>query len=75
MFELLVIMIFCGLIVKVLKLAFSITWGMAKIAATVLCVLACPLLIMCLLFASGLALIIPVLIVVGAYTILKAFVT
>ena len=75
MFEVLVIMIFCGLIFKVLKLAFSITWGMAKIAATVLCVLACPLLILCLLFASGLALIIPVLIVVGAYSILKAFVT
>ena len=75
MFEVLVIMIFCWLIVKVLKLAFSITWGMAKIAATVLCVLACPLLILCLLFASGLALIIPVLIVIGAYTILKAFVT
>ena len=75
MFEVLVIMIFCWLIVKVLKLAFSITWGMAKIAVTVLCVLACPLLILCLLFASGLALIIPVLIVIGAYTILKAFVT
>ena len=74
MFELLVIVIFCGLLVKVLKLAFSITWGMAKIAATVLCVLACPLLILCLLFASGLALIIPILIVVGAYTLLKAFV-
>ena len=75
MFEVLVIMIFCWLIVKVLKLAFSITWGMAKIAATVLCVLACPLLILCLLFAGGLALIIPVLIVVGAYSILKAFVS
>ena len=74
MFELLVIVIFCGLLVKVLKLAFSITWGMAKIAATVLCVLACPLLILCLLFASGLALIIPILIIVGAYSMLKAFV-
>lgn len=74
MFELLVIVIFCWLFVKVLKLAFSITWGMAKIAATLLCVFACPLLVLCLLFASGLALIVPVLIVVGAYTILKAFV-
>lgn len=74
MFELLVVIIFCGLLVKVLKLAFSITWGMAKIAATVLCVLACPLLILCLLFASGLALIIPILIIVGAYSMLKAFV-
>lgn len=74
MFELLVVIIFCWLFVKVLKLAFGITWGLAKVAATVLCVLACPLLILCLLFASGFVLIIPVLIVVGAYSMLKAFV-
>lgn len=74
MFELLVIVVFCWLIVKVLKLAFSITWGLAKIAAAVLCAVACPLLVICVLFASGLALIVPVLIVVGAYTMLKAFV-
>ena len=75
MFEVLVIIIFCWLFVKVLKLAFSITWGFAKVVATVLCVLACPLLILCLLFAGGLALIVPVLIVVGAYTLLKVFVS
>ena len=74
MFELLVIVIFGWLFVKVLKLAFNVTWGLAKVAATVLCVLACPLLILCLLFASGFVLIIPVLIVVGAYSMLKAFV-
>ena len=73
MFELLVVVIFFWLFVKVLKLAFSITWGLAKVAATVLCVLAGPLLVMCLLFASGLALIVPVLIVIGAYSMLKAF--
>ena len=74
MFELLVIVIFCWLIVKVLKLAFSVTWGLAKVAATVLCVLACPLLVLCLLFAGGFVLLAPLLIVVGAYTMLKAFV-
>ena len=73
MFELLVVVIFSWLFVKVLKLAFSITWGLAKVAATVLCVLAGLLLVMCLLFASGLALIVPVLIVIGAYSMLKAF--
>lgn len=73
MFELLVVIIFCWLIVKVIKLAVSITWGMAKIAAAVLCVLACPLLVICLLFTSGLVLIIPVLIVLGVYSMLKAF--
>lgn len=74
MFELLVIVIFCWLIVKVLKLAFSVTWGLAKVAATVLCVLACPLLVLCLLFAGGCVLLVPLLIVVGVYTMLKAFV-
>lgn len=74
MFELLVIVIFCWLIVKVLKLAFSVTWGLAKVAATVLCVLACPLLVLCLLFAGGFVLLVPLLIVVGVYTMLKAFV-
>ena len=74
MFELLVIIVFCWLFVKVLKLAFSITWGLAKVVATLLCVLACPLLIVCVLFASGLALLVPILLVVGAYTMLKAFV-
>ena len=74
MFELLVIVIFCWLIVKVLKLAFSVTWGLAKVAATVLCVLACPLLVLCLLFAGGFVLLVPLLIVVGVYTMLKEFV-
>ena len=74
MFELLVIFIFCWLFVKVLKLAFHITWGMAKMAAFILCVLACPILILCLLFASGFVLLLPVLLVVGAYGLLKVFV-
>lgn len=74
MFELLVVIVFCWLFVKVLKLAFHITWGMAKIAAVILCTLACPALILCLLFASGFVLLIPVLLVVGAYSMLKAFI-
>lgn len=74
MFELLVVVLFCWLFAKVLKLAFHITWGMAKVAACVLCVLACPALILCLLFASGFVLLVPILFVVGAYSVLKAFV-
>ena len=73
MFELLVIAVFCLMFGKVLKLAFHNTWGKAKIAACVLCVLACPALILCLVFASGLVLVVPVLLVVGAYSVLKAF--
>ena len=72
MFELLMIVIFCWIFIGVIKVAFSVTWGVAKILATILCVLACPVLLACLLFAGGLVLLVPILLVVGAYTLLKA---
>lgn len=74
MFELLVILIFCSLFFKVLKLAFHITWGLAKVAAILLCVFAWPVLVLGLVFAGGFVLIVPVLLVAGAYGLLKAFV-
>lgn len=74
MFELLVIVVFCWLLFKVIKLTFHITWGMAKVIALLLCIFACPLLVFGILFAGGLVLIVPVLIVVGAYTLVKALV-
>ena len=47
--------------------------GAAKILASVLFVIAIPALIGCVLFAGGLLLLIPVLLVAGAIAILKAF--
>ena len=60
MFELLTIVVFVWLLIKTIGLAFKLTWGMAKIVASILMVLALPLLIVCLLFVGGAILIIPV---------------
>ena len=54
MFELLVIAIFIWLLVKSIGLAFKLTWGVAKIAASILIGLAFPVLIVCLSLLAGL---------------------
>ena len=63
MFELLTIVIFVWLLVGAIKLSLTLTWGAAKIIASLLLVLALPVLIVCLLFVGGLALLIPIVIV------------
>lgn len=72
MFELLTIVIFIWLLVKAIGLAFKLTWGAAKIAASILIALAMPILICCLLFAGGILLLIPVALIAIAFGILKA---
>ncbi len=61
------------LFAKAVKLVFKMTWGAAKLAATVLLVLAVPALILCLIFASGLLLLVPVGITAAAFALVKAF--
>ena len=72
MFELLTLILFLWLTVKGIGLAFRLTWGAAKIAATVLMGLALPLLIICLLFAGGFLLLLPLGLIGIAVGILKA---
>ena len=72
MFELLTIVIFIWLLVKTIGLAFRLTWGMAKIIATILMVIALPVLIICLVFVGGLALMIPIAVIGLAFGLLKA---
>ena len=72
MFELLTIVVFVWLLVKTIGLAFKLTWGMAKIVASILLVLALPLLIVCLLFVGGAILIIPVAMIGIAAGIMKS---
>ena len=74
MFELLTIAIFVWLLVKAIGLAFKLTWGVAKVAASVLIGLALTVLIVCLLFVGGIALIVPVVLIAIAVAILKAVV-
>ena len=72
MFELLTIAIFIWLLVKAIGLAFKLTWGVAKVTASILIGLAFPVLIVSLLFAGGIALLVPVVMIGIAACILKA---
>lgn len=72
MFELLTIIVFVWLLIKAIGLAFKLTWGMAKIVASILMVLALPLLIVCLLFVGGAILIVPIAMIGIAAGIMKS---
>ena len=72
MFELLTIIIFFWLLVKAIGLALRLTWGIAKIAASILIGLAFPVLIVCFIFVGGIALLVPVIMIAIAAGILKA---
>ena len=66
MFELVVIILFIWLSIKAIGLAVRLTWGATKIMASILMVIALPALIVCFLFASGVILLIPILLIVIA---------
>ena len=72
LFELLVIALFCWLSFKAIGLALSLTWGVAKILASLLFVIAVPVLFICLLFAGGAILLLPLALIGGAFGLLKA---
>ena len=72
MFELLIIAIFIWLLVKAIGLAFKLTWGVAKVTASILIGLALPVLIVCFLFVGGIALLVPLAMVAIAGGIIKA---
>ena len=72
MMEFVMVILFCWLFWKALGLAFRAAWGMTKILAWLLFILAVPLLIGCLLFAGGILLLIPVAMVAIAGALLKA---
>lgn len=69
----LAITIFCiWLFIKAIGLAFKITWGLAKVIATTLLIIAAPVLIVCLIFAGGLALLVPIAMIGIAFGLLKS---
>lgn len=72
MFELLTIVIFVWLLVKAIGLAFKLTWGAAKVIASILMAIALPMLVICLVFVGGIALIVPIAVIGIAVGILKA---
>lgn len=74
MLEILTIVLFCWLFFKAIGLAFRVAWGTTKIIASLLFALAVPLLVICLLFVGGMALLLPLILVGIAFGLLKAVV-
>lgn len=72
MFELLTVIVFIWLLLKTIGLAFKLTWGMAKIIASILMLFAVPLLVVCVLFVGGAILLVPVVMIGIAAGIVKA---
>lgn len=72
MLEILSVILFVWLFYHALRLTFKIAWSAAKVIAVILFVIALPALIGCLLFASGIALLLPAAIIAIAWGILKA---
>ena len=71
MIEILSSILAIWLLIKAIGVAFKITWGAAKIIATILMVLAIPIFIVCLVFVGGFFLLIPVALIAGAFGLLK----
>ncbi len=57
---------------KAVGLAFKLTWGAAKIVATILLVIAVPVFILLAIFVGGFILLLPVALIAGAVGLLKA---
>jgi len=72
MFELIIILLFIWLLINSIGLAFKLTWGIAKLCAGILMVLALPIFIICLIFAGGIVLLLPIIMVCTAAGILKS---
>lgn len=71
MIEILISILAIWLLIKAIGLAFKITWGAAKIVATILMILAVPIFVVCLIFVGGFFLLIPVALIAGAFGLLK----
>ena len=71
MLDILLTVLFIILFIWTIKLMFKLTWGVAKIIAVILMIIALPTLIGGLMVAGGLVLLIPVALLIGAIGIIK----
>ncbi len=72
MLELITVVIFIWLMVKAIGLVFKLTWGAAKVIASILMVIALPILVVCWIFVGGIALLLPLALIGIAFGIVKA---
>lgn len=71
MLEFLITLLFIWLAVKVFGFLLPLAWGTAKVIGSMLLVLAVPVLFLCLLFAGGAVLFLPLILIGAAYGVLK----
>ena len=71
MLEIVAIGVFIWLLAKAIGLAFRLSWSVAKGIAGILMALALPLLVFCLLFVGGVAVLLPVALIGAAVGILQ----
>ncbi len=72
MLDILFTIMFCWLFFKAMGIAFHVAWGTAKLIASLLFIVALPLLVLMLIFTGGLLLLVPVIMVTIAWVILKS---
>ena len=71
MLDILLTLLFISLFIWTGKLMFKLTWGIAKVVAVILLIIALPTLIGGLMVAGGLVLLIPVALLIGAIGTIK----
>ena len=71
MLDILLTILFISLFFWTIKLIFQLTWGIAKVIAVILMIIALPTLIGGLMVAGGLILLIPIALIIGAIGIIK----
>lgn len=72
MFNIIITVVFIWLMIKAIGFALKLTWGAARIVASILMVIALPVLILFLLFAGGVLLLIPLAMVGIAAGVLRS---
>lgn len=72
MIEILFSILAIWLFFKAIGLAFKLTWGAAKIAATILLTIAVPAFILLAIFVGGFILFLPVALIAAAIGLMKA---
>ena len=71
MFEILMIGLFLWLTFKLLMFSVKVAWGLTKVISVVLFLLALPIMMICLVFAGGVVLFLPLALIGAAYAVLK----
>jgi len=72
MLDILFTVLFCWFFFKAMGIAFHVAWGTAKLIASLLFIVALPMLVLMLVFTGGLLLLIPVILITIAWALLKA---